>query len=113
MGKRLTTEEMRRTTMRKLLLISALLLFSTNGFTEDICYVDKYKEVLVLDHCNVGDILLIKIKPKYARSFQVIASKYCDYEKAITFAPITTTSYATSGFTCVLKTKTPRKIKED
>ena len=99
--------------MKRLLTLSLLLLFSVDAFAEDICYVDKYKEVLVLDHCNVGDILLIKIKPKYARSFQVIASKYCDYEKAITFVPITTTSYATSGFTCVLKTKTPRKLKEN
>ena len=89
--------------MRKLLLISALLLFSTNGFTEDVCYVDRWKEGLVLDHCNVGDILLIQIKPTQVKSIAVIASKYCNYEKEI--------FYFSYPFTCVLKTKTPRKMK--
>ena len=89
----------------KISAISALLLFSTNGFAEDICYVDKYKEGLVLDHCNVGDILLIQIKPKQVKSIAVIASKYCDYEKEI--------FYFNYPFTCVLKTKAPRKIKEN
>ena len=75
----------------------------TNSF---VCEVEKDKEItgLVLDHCNVGDILLIQIKPKQVKSIAVIASKYCDYEKEISFVQH-------QFFTCVLKTKTPRKIK--
>ena len=94
--------------MRILFLLLVALFISptfaqTNSF---VCEVEKDKEItgLVLDHCNVGDILLIEYHKSYARNFLFIASQYCDYEKEISFVQH-------QFFTCVLKTKTPRKIK--
>ena len=94
--------------MKRLLTISALLLFSVDVFAEEdeICLVEKYKEGMEFENCNAGDILLLNVKPKDVRKFSVIASHYCDYQQAITFG-------ASYSFTCVLKTTTPRKIKED
>ncbi len=94
--------------MKKLLLISAILFFSTNSFAEDICLPQKYKDGMEFENCNEGDILLMKIKSGYVTHQNEITANYCDYEKVVQ-----TALSAGWYFTCVLKTKTPRKIKEN
>ena len=93
----------------RILFLLLVTLFISPTFAQQnnfICEVDKesYTDGLVLDHCNVGDILQLEYDRNYRRNFMTIASQYCDYEKEISFVQH-------QFFTCVLKTKTPRKMK--
>ena len=91
----------------KLLLILALAL-SANAWAEDICFPQKYKKGMEFKNCNEGDILLMKIKSGYVTHQNEIIADYCDYEQVVK-----TALAAGWHFTCVLKTTTPRKIKEN
>ena len=90
------------------LLLVALFISPTFAQAEDICLVEKYKEGMVFENCNEGDILLMKIKSGYVTHQNEIIADYCDYEQVVKTA-LSTGWY----FTCVLKTTTPRKIKEN
>lgn len=88
------------------LLLVALFISPTFAQAEDICLVEKYKEGMVFENCNEGDILLMKIKSGWVPHQSDITAHYCDYEQVVKEALA-----AGWWFTCVLKTKTPRKIK--
>ena len=91
-----------------IIFLVALFISPTFAQAEDICLVEKYKEGMVFENCNEGDILLMKIKSGYVTWQNTIIADYCDYEQVVK-----TALSAGWHFTCVLKTTTPRKIKEN
>ena len=109
--------------MRKLLTLSALLLFSVDVFAEDgdierVCHATetstyKYGYRLKLAECNHGDILIfideaqlssINLEIIYKRELKIssLIANYCDYEKEIV--------RGLENFSCVLKYKAPREV---
>jgi len=95
--------------MKKIIIIMvASLLMAGSVFGEEICFPKKYKQGMEFKNCNEGDILLMKIKSGYVTWQNTIIADYCDYEQVVK-----TALAAGWHFTCVLKTTTPRKIKEN
>ena len=64
--------------MKQLLLTSALLAFSMNVFAEGICFSQKYIKGIEFESCEVGDILLMKIKSGKVNKQHQIVADYCD-----------------------------------
>ena len=102
--------------MKRLLTLSALLLFSVDVFAKEerVCVAREvitikdespiyYGYGLKLAECNSGDVLRLTPDFKDVKvAIPHLIAKYCDYEKEITREP-----YA---FSCVLKAKTPREV---
>ena len=75
--------------MKKLILISALLLFASNGWAEEekVCSVyfeknmnvEKMRKTLADNNCQKGDILYIRADA----NMMGIAAHVCDIEKTI------------------------------
>lgn len=99
--------------MKKLLTLSALLLFSVDVFADEYCYVagDRYEvQAQVKKNCKKDDVVFASVKGSVTYGTYVVnelAVLFCDFDSQIIINSDNTTTY----LLCVIDSNEQRRDK--